>query len=359
VAVSDDDRHALSSGPYWYSVKGDDGNEHWLTGTFISTWQRAADEEWYVLFDAGDVAQPNEVTLAELHEMQSRLSDDCVAPTMVSDAPAVSAMASQDAARQFDFWLGDWMVYQTASGQHIGHNRIERAHNDRVLIEHWTGLQGGSGTSLNTYDTSTSQWVQTWMGSGGAVRVFYGSWDDATRKMTLQTRPEADPALVMRRGVWTLNPDGSVRQEFLRSDDLGVTWTTNFDAIYRRAQDHVNAEDAVATACVQRVLEADTRLGQERDQASLNRPVGTVARRYADALKQLDFTDCPPPFTSAFARHAQAWAESADFLDRFAEERGELHALFTAIKTRKEGAGLADHEAHIWSTWAEVTAAMQ
>src|SRR5262245_1825495 len=50
------------------------------------------------------------------------------------------------AARQFDFWLGEWEV--TARGKLAGINRISRAAGDCALLEEYQSQSGYSGKSL-------------------------------------------------------------------------------------------------------------------------------------------------------------------------------------------------------------------
>ena len=47
--------------------------------------------------------------------------------------------------RQFDFWIGDWVV-QNPAGQIAGMNSITREYDGCLLVEHWAGTGGGAGT---------------------------------------------------------------------------------------------------------------------------------------------------------------------------------------------------------------------
>ena len=116
-------------------------------------------------------------------------------------------------------------------------------------------------------------------------------------------------------------------------------------------------DDAARHGCVARVLADDDRLGAARNHAPESGPIARAAADYADALDALDFASCPPAFVAAFRRHAEAWRLTARFLTAFPDARGEMHAVFKALKARPDGAALADYEKAIWDSWAEVEAA--
>lgn len=149
-------------------------------------------------------------------------------------APPRQARPTCDAAeyRHFDFWVGDWAV--TVAGKPAGTNRIERAQQGCVLIEHWTGSGGGTGTSLNFYDRMTRRWHQTWVSSDGTVLQLAGGLEG--RSMVLQSAAARMPdgTTQRQRITWTPNDDGSVRQLWEATSDDGKTWRAAFDGLYRR-----------------------------------------------------------------------------------------------------------------------------
>ena len=146
---------------------------------------------------------------------------------------AAAGAASCDAPefRQFDFWLGEWDV--RAGGKPAGTNRIERAHAGCVVVEHWTGASGTTGTSLNAYDAVAKRWRQAWVDSQGTVLLLEGGREGPA--MVLRGKlPEPDGALAPQRISWTPLDDGGVRQHWEKSVDGGTTWITVFDGEYRR-----------------------------------------------------------------------------------------------------------------------------
>jgi hypothetical protein len=140
-----------------------------------------------------------------------------------------------EAFAEFDFWIGEWEVHGPAGG-FAGTNTIERSERGCVLIENWINLAGGTGMSVNYVDKITGEWVQVWNAEGGSqINIRGGMTDDGMLLAgTLHTVGTGDT--IPFRGLWTLLPDGRVRQFFEQSADNGETWTTSFEGFYTRAE---------------------------------------------------------------------------------------------------------------------------
>jgi len=153
------------------------------------------------------------------------------APLAAQNAPPTPC---QDSARfgEFDFWVGEWDVF-VGNGSRAGTNRIEKVEQGCLVIEHWNGAGGGTGTSVNFYDPGRRVWRQLWVSSGDVVIEIEGGLRDGSMVLegTLtDTQGQSQPF----RGTWTPGPDGSVRQHFEISQDDGATWSTWFDGRYVR-----------------------------------------------------------------------------------------------------------------------------
>lgn len=160
--------------------------------------------------------------------------------TLLVGAPAAHAQDAKPAPcsapehRQFDFWIGDWVVRGPA-GKVAGHNVITSTHNGCVILESWSGNGGVTGSSFNVYDAERKQWRQWWVDSTGGTLELEGGFADG--KMTLTSAPGA----AARRGpeainriTWQRLPDGRVRQLWETSPDKGATWTVAFDGYYEK-----------------------------------------------------------------------------------------------------------------------------
>ncbi len=141
--------------------------------------------------------------------------------------------------RQFDFWLGEWEVFEP-TGKAVGQSRIESILGGCVIAEHWTSAGNppgaGDGRSFNLYNAQTGRWEQFWVDAGGTRLILNGNFVAGSMVLSGQ-QPKADPKTGVaqrERITWTPNSDGSVRQLWESSGDDGKTWTIAFDGQYRR-----------------------------------------------------------------------------------------------------------------------------
>ena len=154
-----------------------------------------------------------------------------------SDAPATVTPTPKSCAapehRQFDFWIGEWTVTQP-EGRTVGTNRISKILGGCALREEWTGVSGGSGTSLNMYDAARRRWHQTWVDDKGNVLLLDGEFKRGT--MALEgDAPDSDGKMTRQRIVWSPLSGGRVRQLWESSADDGKSWKVKFDGTYTRS----------------------------------------------------------------------------------------------------------------------------
>ncbi len=133
--------------------------------------------------------------------------------------------------RQFDFWIGSWTVAD-ANGKELGRNEISRVSDGCGLLERWSGREGGTGTSLNFYDSRSLQWRQLWVGGGGLVLRLSGEFDGES--MVLKGERTGPRGVVLDQIRWTALSDGRVRQEWETSADGGDSWSRVFLGYYSR-----------------------------------------------------------------------------------------------------------------------------
>jgi hypothetical protein len=135
--------------------------------------------------------------------------------------------------REFDFWVGEWDVYD-GDGALVGENTIERRENGCVLVENWHGAQGSTGMSINYLDKITDEWVQIWHAAGGYQIDIRGGLSDDGMRLTGTIHYIGNGTTAPFRGLWTPLPDGRVRQYFEQSNDDGKTWKPWFEGFYAR-----------------------------------------------------------------------------------------------------------------------------
>jgi hypothetical protein len=140
--------------------------------------------------------------------------------------------------RAFDFWLGEWDVRPNSgwAGALSGTNSITLEYNDCVIVEHWQGAGGGSGSSFNIFDASRNKWFQTWVDSSGGLHEYSGNFDAEGNLLYTGelAAPGGGTARVPTRLTFFKLPNGQVRQLSESSTDQGKTWTVNYDLLYTR-----------------------------------------------------------------------------------------------------------------------------
>lgn len=141
--------------------------------------------------------------------------------------------------RQFDFWIGEWEVYNL-KGKKAGDSKISIILDSCVILEEWISMPVPNGfvykgKSFNTYNANTGEWQQTWLDNvGGSTHYVYGKYDSG--KIIFQTAPwqyAKDTMAINKLTFFNLGAD-KVRQLGELSKDDGKTWTTQYDLEYRR-----------------------------------------------------------------------------------------------------------------------------
>ncbi len=135
--------------------------------------------------------------------------------------------------QQFDFWVGNWNVYDSKD-KLIGKNNIIAMPNACTIQENWTSQNGKSlGTSYSYYDFSDKKWHQLWIDNKGFVLETSGNFKD--NKMILESKViESPKGKYYNRITWINNPDGTVTQiwDYMSTD--GKIIQQAFKGIYKK-----------------------------------------------------------------------------------------------------------------------------
>lgn len=189
-----------------------------------------AEIQLQALLDAGFTAVQVLTNDPDISSLAGRVKYDAIVAAM---SIAAYPCEHQDGFRDFDFWLGDWVVH-TAGGQLAGHNSVTAVERGCLLLEQWTSASGGTGRSINYLDKTTGKWVQIWIDANGNQIDFRGGLTDRGMLLVGQVHNISSGTTQPYRGLWTLLDDGRVRQFFEQSADGGATWTTAFEGFYTR-----------------------------------------------------------------------------------------------------------------------------
>jgi len=138
-----------------------------------------------------------------------------------------------NAHKQFDFWVGDWGVYDTA-GNKVGENSIVKLENGCIINEHWRGAAGGSGRSYNYFNKSDSTWNQVWIDSRGGSLELKGKAVPNKMILSSELQPGKNVDFYRNRITWTKNEDESVTQLWEILDKQDKLLSVAFKGIYKR-----------------------------------------------------------------------------------------------------------------------------
>jgi hypothetical protein len=133
--------------------------------------------------------------------------------------------------RQFDFWVGDWDVFDIGSPIKVAHARIDLILDGCVLREDYQGTDGHNGQSFTIYDGARKVWHQSWVTNRGQSLAIEGTME--ADEMVLSGEDHAKGAIV--RGRWKPE-NGGVRETAVTSADGGKTWQPWFDLEFHRAE---------------------------------------------------------------------------------------------------------------------------
>jgi hypothetical protein len=136
-----------------------------------------------------------------------------------------------DAARQFDFWLGEWDCSWHADGlEHVGTNSVYADLGGMVLVENFDGRPSldFQGLSYSVYDRAAQRWRQTWVDSEGTYLDFAGGFEDGA----MELRRSAGNTLFRMR--WENIEPNAFDWSYARSEDGGETWSPLWEIGYSR-----------------------------------------------------------------------------------------------------------------------------
>lgn len=155
--------------------------------------------------------------------------------TFSFEAKAQSKKAPCDTQKhkEFDFWVGDWNVYNK-DGKIIGTNKLVKMQSGCVMQENWESKAGPSkGTSYNYVNLTDNSWNQVWVDNSGFSLVLKGNLKD--KSMVLKSKlVKSKRGNYYNRVTWTPNEDGSVTQVWDYLSEEGKVITEAFRGIYKK-----------------------------------------------------------------------------------------------------------------------------
>ena len=137
--------------------------------------------------------------------------------------------------QEFDFWVGDWTVYDT-TGTEVGKNTIIKLEDNCILNEHWRGAGGTTGRSYNYYNRADSTWNQVWIDNNGGNLVLKGNLKEKDVMVLKSELLEGKKGKYYHQITWTKNKDNSVTQRCDIKTPDDKTANTVFIGIYKQEE---------------------------------------------------------------------------------------------------------------------------
>ncbi len=134
---------------------------------------------------------------------------------------------------QFDFWVGEWTVYDTA-GNIVGENTIQKVEDGCLLTERWVGSGGSTGRSINFFDKTDSSWNQTWVDNSGNILNLKGNLIDGSMVMESNLIKGTKIDYYKNQISWKPNNDNSITQKWEILDKNDNVLQLIFLGIYKK-----------------------------------------------------------------------------------------------------------------------------
>ncbi|MDN3669108.1 hypothetical protein QWY93_07190 [Echinicola jeungdonensis] len=134
--------------------------------------------------------------------------------------------------RQFDFWIGEWLVYDTL-GNRIGRSSIKLLEDHCLVSEHWKGDSGVTGRSFNYFNVMDSTWNQIWIDNQGNHLVLKGKGREGEMVLYGQGPLNNSGPSQKHRITWTALSNGKVSQIWEILDENGNVKKMIFKGLYQ------------------------------------------------------------------------------------------------------------------------------
>ena len=139
-----------------------------------------------------------------------------------------------DEYHQFDFWIGEWDVFDT-TGNQVGQNTIERQQDGCVIQENWAS-KNTTGTSYNYFNATDSTWNQVWIDNQAGSLVLKGKFSDGAMRLRSELLIGKKVAFYRNEIIWTLHDDGTVSQQWNILDENDTILSVAFLGIYQKRE---------------------------------------------------------------------------------------------------------------------------
>ena len=155
-----------------------------------------------------------------------------IGTTNQTKAQTTSACSTEN-HQKFDFWVGDWNVYDTLNNK-VGENLIIKLEDGCIINEHWKSTNGSTGRSYNYYNTVDSTWNQLWIDNQGSNLVLKGKSEPNKMILKSELIPGQKVDFYYNQITWIKLDENTVTQTWDVLDKNHKLLTTAFKGIYKR-----------------------------------------------------------------------------------------------------------------------------
>lgn len=153
-----------------------------------------------------------------------------------AETPPPPQNCQSEGYKQFDFWLGEWDVYDN-NNELAGTNSITKVEGGCLIVENWTATNGTTGQSYNYYNPATDEWRQVWVSQGAIIDYTGELLESGTMHLEGTLTYQASKKSYKFTGHWVPLDSSEVRQEFELYDPETESWNEWFTGIYKRKAD--------------------------------------------------------------------------------------------------------------------------
>lgn len=154
---------------------------------------------------------------------------------MAASAQGATTCRDDPLFRAQDFTVGHWDVFN--GPKKTAEVRMALILNDCVIEERWTVTAGqptGNGVGLFNYSPLLKSWMYHWATDNGSTTTFRGNPVKPGEIRYVTERPLPGGKLRLRHWTLSANPDGTIRELSVGTEDGGATWTTEYDLRWER-----------------------------------------------------------------------------------------------------------------------------
>ncbi len=139
-------------------------------------------------------------------------------PVLIAQSSAAPCSASVN--RAFDFWVGEWDVFDVDKPDTVAaHARVDLILGDCVLHEDYQQVDGFRGESFSSYDPARKQWHQSWVTNRGSLLMIDGDLQGGDMILSGESHTR-DGKVQLVRTTWKLEGK-NVRETAVVSHDQG------------------------------------------------------------------------------------------------------------------------------------------